>query len=138
VEGPDNSQAESQAHISFLASISTGIFVYIEPLNRSAQITTVEITDDAARFRLMNDGNTPIAVEGRFEFSTDGATGDPIKVALPRTTVFTEPENHAIVEVKLPSPDQLPSGAYTVRLILDIGLDHLIGVQKKIYLQRAQ
>lgn len=138
VEKDADTHGETQVQLSFLASISTGVFVYIEPLNRSAQITAVEISNKSANVKLTNDGNTPIAVEGRFEFLAEGVNGEPIKVVLPRTTIFRDPENSAIIGGKLPPADQLPSGNYSVRLILDIGLDHLIGVQKKIYLQRAK
>lgn len=136
-ENPDPNQG-TQAHLKFLASISTGIYVYIQPLNRSAQVAAVEISDGLAKVKLINDGNTPIAVEGRFEFSGEALAGGPVKVALPRTTVFREPQNSAIIAVPLPPAEQLPSGAYSVRLILDIGLDHLIGVQKNINLQRGK
>ena len=138
VEGNADSNEETQVHLSFLASISTGIFVYVQPLNRSAQIVAVEISDRQAKVKLTNDGNTPIAVEGRFEFSGEVLTGEPVKIVLPRTTIFREPANSTIIAVPLPPAEQLPSGAYSVRLILDIGLDHLIGVQKKIVLQRTK
>jgi hypothetical protein len=128
---------ETQVHISFLASISTGIFVFVQPLQRSAQVVSVDVSSEVASVRLINDGNTPLAVEGRFEFSGEPLTAGPVKVPLPRTTVFLEPENRAIISVPLPPPDQLPSGPYIVRLVLDIGLDHLIGVQRRIELQRV-
>ena len=130
--------AEAQVRLSFLASVSTGIFVYIQPLQRSAQVAEVDVADNVAKVKLVNTGNTPIAVEGRFEFSGGALTGEPLKVLLPRTTIFTEPAASGVIAVPLPPPVQLPSGPYTVRLILDIGLDHLIGVQKKIDLIREK
>jgi hypothetical protein len=138
VEEKSNENGETQVHLKFLASISTGIFVYIQPLNRSAQVAAVDISADTARVKLINDGNTPLTVEGRFEFTRETVKGEPVKVPLARTTIFTEPENSSILTVPLPPEEELPSGAYIVRLILDVGLDHLIGVQRKFELQRAK
>ena len=121
--------------IKFLASISVGVFVYIDPLERRARVTDVRMAGDEAAVTLENEGNTPLGVEGRLEFlRADSQT--PIVVKIPRHTIFTEPVRKATMTVKLPDTDTLPAGEYTVRAILDIGLEHYIGVQRKIALQR--
>ena len=57
-------------------------------------------------------------------------------VPLPRNMLLTEPVRTAALSVALPSPVDLPSGRYTVRLILDIGLDHYIGFQRALDIVR--
>jgi len=39
--------------------------------------------------------------------------------------------------VPLPASTELPTGRYTVRLVLDIGLDHYIGVQRVLDIVRS-
>lgn len=122
--------------LNFLASISVGIYVYIEPVKRAATVAKVEVLPNEARLKLVNDGNAPLGVEGRFEFVPAGNAAQPVKVLIPRQTIYTEPERSSLVITRLPPPETLPSGEYVVRVILDIGLDHLIGVQKRMEIQR--
>ena len=122
--------------IKFLASISTGIFVYIDPLRRAAEIADVEVSPQQALIKIRNTGNTPVSVEGRFEFIRVGET-TPIAIArLARGTLLTEPINTAQFTAELPPDSELPSGRYLVRAVIDIGLDHYIGVQRQLDVQR--
>jgi hypothetical protein len=122
--------------IKFLASISTGIFVYIDPLRRAAEIADVEVSPQQALIKIRNTGNTPVSVEGRFEFIRVGET-TPIAIArLARGTLLTEPINTARFAADLPPESELPSGRYLVRAVIDIGLDHYIGVQRQLDVQR--
>jgi hypothetical protein len=123
--------------MKFLASISTGIFVYIEPLRRAADITAVDVTARQALIKLRNVGNTPVTVEGRFEFMRPGDTTPAAVAHLGRGTLLTEPIDTALFTADLPPNSKLPSGAYLVRAVIDIGLDHYIGVQREVNITRG-
>lgn len=122
--------------VKFLASVSTGVYVYIDPVERGADVLAIDVDDSRATARIENTGNTPTAVEGRFEFVRPGETTPVAVVALPRNMLLTEPVRTAAFSVPLPDVATLPSGPYTVRLILDIGLDHYIGLQRSVDLVR--
>jgi hypothetical protein len=120
----------------FLASISVGIFINISPIQRAARITAVEVSSECASLKVRNEGDCPLGVEGRFEFIKPGDS-KPIKtIRLPSGTVLPEPIDTAVFVAKLPGADELPSGRYLVRAIIDIGLDHYIGVQKEMDIER--
>lgn len=122
--------------VQFLASVSIGVFVYVPPVERAARILDVRLDGEEASLRVANEGNAPIAVEGRFEISPSGG-GEPVAVVpLPRTTVLLEPVSSRWISVALPDRSRLPSGRYLARVILDIGADHYLGVQKEIDLRR--
>lgn len=122
--------------VRFLASVSTGVYVYIDPVERGADVLNVEVDGQQATARIENTGNTPTAVEGRFEFVVPGEASPVAVVPLPRNMLLTEPVRTAAFSVPLPPAAQLPSGRYTVRLILDVGLDHYIGMQRTIDIVR--
>ena len=122
--------------VKFLASVSTGVYVYIDPVERGADVLAIDVDGSRATARIENTGNTPTAVEGRFEFVRPGETTPVAVVALPRNMLLTEPVRTAAFSVPLPDVATLPSGPYTVRLILDIGLDHYIGLQRSVDLVR--
>ena len=122
--------------VRFLASVSTGVYVYIDPVERGADVLDIEVDGAQATARIQNTGNTPTAVEGRFEFLRAGDSKPAAVVPLPRNMLLTEPVRTAAMSVALPSPVDLPSGRYTVRLILDIGLDHYIGFQRALDIVR--
>lgn len=122
--------------VRFLASVSVGIFVYIEPVQRSGEIVDLQVSADEARLTLRNSGNSPIVVEGHFEFARPGVAQPLAKVAISRATVLTEPITTGVLAAALPDPDHLPSGRYIVRAIVDIGLDHYIGVEQEIDIRR--
>jgi len=122
--------------VKFLASVSTGVYVYIDPVERGADVLAIDVDGSRATARIENTGNTPTAVEGRFEFVRPGETTPVAVVALPRNMLLTEPVRTAALSVPLPDVATLPSGRYTVRLILDIGLDHYIGLQRSVDLVR--
>ena len=122
--------------VKFLASVSTGVYVYIDPVERGADVLAIDVDGSLATARIENTGNTPTAVEGRFEFVRPGETTPVAVVTLPRNMLLTEPVRTAAFSVPLPDVATLPSGRYTVRLILDIGLDHYIGLQRSVDLVR--
>jgi hypothetical protein len=122
--------------VRFLASVSTGLFVYVGELQRAAEITAVQILNDSAVVTLRNDGNTPLAIEGRFEFVKPGATEPTAVISLARHTLLTEPILTGAFSARLPDPAALPSGRYVVRAIIDYGLDHYIGTQREMDVER--
>ena len=128
--------AQEGVGVRFLASVSTGVYVYIDPVERGADVLDIEVNGAQATARIQNTGNTPTAVEGRFEFLRAGESKPAAVVTLPRNMLLTEPVRTAAFSVALPSPVDLPSGRYTVRLILDIGLDHYIGFQRALDIVR--
>jgi hypothetical protein len=122
----------------FLASISTGIYVNVGSIERGADIVSVDVSGNQAVARILNTGNAPVSVEGRFEFVKAGDNAPPIVVDLSRSTLLTEPVATGRYVVALPDETRLPSGRYVVRLVLDIGLDHYIGVQREIDIRRSE
>jgi hypothetical protein len=123
--------------VRFLSSVSTGLFVYVGELHRAAEITAVDIVRDSAVVTLRNDGNTPLAIEGRFEFVKPGAAAPTAVIALARNTLLTEPILTGAYSAVLPDPEALPSGRYVVRAIIDYGLDHYIGTQREMDIDRS-
>jgi hypothetical protein len=132
----DPRAAPAGVGVQFLASVSVGLFVYLPPVETAARIEGVELTATSASLRLLNDGNAPLAAEGRFEFLRPGEDTPVATVPLPRTTVFLFPVSRRRITVALPDPSRLPSGHYLVRAILDVGLDHYLGVQREVELHR--
>jgi len=137
-EVPDPLAQPNGVGVRFLASVSVGVFVYIGPLDQRARITAIEVHPDRAAITLRNEGDCPLGVEGRFEFIPTGAAEPRVLVPIPRGTLLPEPVNTAILSVGLPAPDALPAGRYLARAILDIGLDHYIGAQKVLDIQREE
>jgi hypothetical protein len=130
-------QQASGIGIRFLASISVGIFVYVDPVERIARITEVDLSQGEARVALQNDGNCPLGVDGRLEFFKPGEMKAPVAVVvIGRRTVLTEPVRRVVLKAILPEEAELPAGDYLVRAILDIGVDHYIGAQKRLVLRR--
>lgn len=123
--------------VQFLASISVGIFVYIPPIERAVRIVDVELTSDQARVRLQNEGNAPVAAEGRLELLRPGTLELVAAVKFPRTTLLLAPTPRRWITVPLPDAAELPAGRYLVRAIVDIGLDHYIGVQREMEIRRV-
>jgi hypothetical protein len=123
--------------VRFLASVSTGIYVFVSPVERAVDIASVDVSEDRATARLVNVGNAPVTVEGRYEFFKIGQSEPFATIEFPRNALLTEPIATGTYSVALPPASQLPSGRYRVRLILDIGLDHYIGVQRELDIRRA-
>ena len=136
-ELPDPLNSPAGVGAQFVASVSTGIFVYVEPLERSVQFTDVTVGGDYLSVTLNNDGNAPVAVEGRVEFRRRGETEPLATVDLNRVTVLTEPVTRALLRVPLPSTAVLPSGTYLVRVLIDIGLEQYLGVEREVALTRG-
>jgi hypothetical protein len=135
-EIPDPAIDTTGVQVRFLASVAIGIFVSVDPVERAIDVLDVDVSAHAAVARVRVTGNSPVAVEGRIEFIAINQKAPMATVSLPRTTVLTEPVRVGTVRVDLPSAQDLPSGRYLVRLILDIGLDHYIGVEREIDLRR--
>lgn len=136
-ELPDPMAAAEGVGVRFMASVSIGVFVYVGPLQRAAEITAVEVLNDSAVVKIRNDGNTPLAIEGRFEFIKPGATEPTAVIPLARNTLLTQPILTGLFSVKLPDPASLPSGRYLVRAIIDYGADHFIGTQREMNVERV-
>jgi hypothetical protein len=132
----DPTAAPQGIGIQFLASVSTGIFVYIDPVEREASILDVQIGQDEARVTLRNDGNAPIGVEGRLEIMHPGEAEPFVTALIPRRTLVPQPVRTGILSAALPDASVLPSGHYQVRVVLDIGLEHYIGVQRQMEIRR--
>jgi len=135
-EVPDPLTAAENVGVKFVASISTGIFIYIDPVNRAAEIVDVVLQPGAASVKLRNTGNAPLGVEGRFEFVRPGESTPVATASIPRGSLLTEPVSTAVFTADLPAVSVLPPGHYLVRAVLDIGLDHYIGVQRELDIKR--
>jgi hypothetical protein len=136
-EVPDPRQVMDGVGMKFLASTSSGIFIYLSPLERQASITDLRIQDAAAVVTLRNGGNTPLGIEGRFEFVKPGESVPTATVKLARGSLLTEPVVTGQFAAPLPDAATLPSGHYVIRAIIDYGVDHYIGAQREVDLQRA-
>jgi hypothetical protein len=123
--------------IRFLASVSTGIFVYLDPIERDARIVDLQVIDNEALIKVHNGSNTPIAIEGHVEFRAAGTETATASVDVPRRTILTEPTADGTLSVPLPPAANLPSGRYLVRAVLDFGADHDIGAEREVEIRRA-
>ena len=135
-EVPDPLTLSEGVGVRFMASVSIGVFVYVGDQQRAAEIMAVEILNDSAIVKLRNDGNTPLAIEGRFEFVKPGATRPTAVVNLTRNLLLTQPILTGQFSAKLPDPASLPSGRYLVRAIIDYGADHYIGTEREMDVAR--
>jgi hypothetical protein len=136
-EVPDPLADSTGIGVRFVASVSTGIFINLDPIERAASITDLEVSPTEARVRVRNEGNAPLGVEGRVEFLSPGATTPAASVVLPRGTILTEPISQGTMRAALPPASVLPSGHYVVRAVLDFGGDHYIGAEREIDIVRA-
>jgi hypothetical protein len=135
-ETPNPLDAPSGIGAQFVASVSTGIFVNIEPVERAVEFVEVAVDDAGASVRLRNRGNGPLTVEGRFEFLHPASRQPVAVVPLTRVTLLPEPVDTAILKASLPDAATLPSGKYVVRVVIDVGLDRYLGAEREIELQR--
>lgn len=135
-EVPDPLASDEGVAMRFVASVSTGIFVYLDPVQRNAQIVDLQVLATATAVKVRNLGNAPIGVEGRVEFYRAGVEPPVAVTPLARTTVLTEPSADGLIQTDLPAATVLPSGRYRVRVILDFGGDHYIGAEREIDLAR--
>lgn len=135
-ELPDPLAVSEGIGIRFMSSVSVGVFVYVGDQHRAAEITGVDVQNESAVVKLRNDGNTPLGIEGRFEFVKPGATEPTAVVPLARGTLLTQPILTGMFSVKLPDAALLPSGRYLVRAIIDYGVDHYIGTQREMNIER--
>jgi len=136
-EAPDPLAANDGVGVRFVASVSTGIFLYVDPIERDATILGIRVDADRAVVRVRNGGNAPLGVEGRLQFFTPGSDTPVAAVEIGRGTLLTEPSVEGEFGAELPPPGRLPSGRYLVRAILDIGADHDIGGEREIVLTRS-
>jgi len=81
-------------------------------------------------------GNCPLLVEGRVEFLQSQRKAPVATVPVPLRSVLIEPIQSQILHLRLPDAAALPDGEYLLRVILDIGLDHYIGAQKRLTITR--
>lgn len=123
--------------VRFVASVSTGIFVNIGTVVRTARIVDLRISGDQAFLKLRNEGNAPIGVDGSLEFYAPGGETPVATALVPRGTVLTEPSIDGTLVARLPPASALPSGRYRVRAILDYGAPHFIGAEREVELVRG-
>src|SRR5262249_48820232 len=122
----------------FLASVSTGIYVHVGTVERGADITSIDVRADDIVVEMKNIGNAPANVEGRFEFLKPGTDRPVAVVSLDRNILLPEPVPTSRFAAKMPDARTLPSGRYVVRLIVEIGLDHYLGAQRELDIQRSR
>jgi hypothetical protein len=135
-ETPNPLDAPSGVGAQFVASVSTGIFVNIEPVERAVEFVEIAVDDSRALVKLRNLGNGPLVVEGRFEFLRSTSRQPVAVVPLTRVTLLPEPVDTAILTTGLPDAALLPSGTYVVRVVIDVGLDRYLGAEREIELKR--
>lgn len=136
-EVPDPLAVQAGVGVKFVASVSTGIFVNVGTVTRSARILDLQAGTESVLVKLRNDGNAPVGIDGRLEFYAPGGTTPVATVVVPRSTLLTEPSLESSVSCALPPSSQLPSGRYRVRAVLDYGAAHYIGAEREVELVRA-
>src|SRR5262249_10180492 len=104
--------------VQFLASVSTGIYVYVNPVERGVAAEPIAIVGDRIVPRIANPGTPPAPVEGRYEFFRPTAPQPTAVLDLPRKVLLTEPVASAAYTVPLPDVSALPSAHYRLRLVL--------------------
>jgi hypothetical protein len=136
-EVPDPEARQAGVGVRFLASVSTGIFVYVGEVDRDASIVDLDLAGEEVRIRVQNDGNAPVGIEGQVEWLQVGSDTPVATVDLPRFTVFTEPMVQGLLRAPLPAAHALPDGRYLMRAILDFDGDHYIGAEREVTVVRA-
>jgi len=124
--------------VTFTGSVSVGIFVEIPNATRAARITAVRVSGDKVSVTLRNEGNIPLRVNGKFEFRKPGEEKVITTVEIGGEVLLPEPFDTCEFSAALPSVEVLPSGRYNVRVIVDVGLDYLMGAQKEVDLKRPE
>lgn len=122
--------------MAFKGSVSVGIFVEIPTIKRSARITRVKVTGKEAKVTLCNDGNVPLKVSSTFEFYKPGQEQAVARVKSGAEPLLPEQYNTIEFSSALPSATDLPSGRYKVRVIVDAGLDYLMGAENELEVVR--
>lgn len=123
--------------VHFVASVSTGIFIYVDPVERQATILGMRTDTDRVVLTVRNRGNAPLGIEGRVEFLALDSRAPVATIQMPRGTLLTEPSVEGDFSASLPSPATLPSGKYLVRAILDIGTTQDIGAEQELTITRT-
>lgn len=136
-EVPDPLSVQDGIGVKFVASVSTGIFVNVGTIQRSARIVDLRVEAETAHVRLRNEGNAPVGIDGRLEFYAPNSSSPTATVIVPRGTLLTEPSLEGTLVSKLPPSSELPSGRYRVRAILDYGAPHYIGAEREVELVRG-
>jgi len=116
----------------FRTSVSVGLFVEVSPCKRSARLVGARLDGDKIAVRMCNDGNVPLRVTGMVEFYKPGDDKPTAVAKIGAEPLLPEPTNVCEYSVALPAPDILPSGKYKVRIIIDVGLDFLMGAEKEL------
>ncbi len=136
VPDPTVSRPEGVA-MTFRASLSVGIYIEIPVVTKKARITGVTVDKKVARVTLINEGNTPLRINGSFEFYKIGDDKPIATITLGGEPLLPEPINTCAFSCALPDAQKLPSGKYKVRVIVEAGLDHLMGAEKEIGILRT-
>lgn len=137
-EVPDPTQPKpNQVAMIFRASLSVGIFIEIPTATRAARITGVQVNNSRASVTIMNEGNIPLRVTGTFEFYKPGEETPLATAQIGGEPLLPEPVNTSTFSTALPDPLKLPPGRYKVRVIMDAGLDHLMGAEKEMEVLRT-
>jgi hypothetical protein len=118
--------------VRFLASVSTGIFISIPPIVKDVEVSGVQLSRRQVKVTLRNTGNAPVGVEGRIEVLRPDRQEPVAATSLPRVTILTEPVSSREVAADFPGLATLPAGRYLMRVVLDLGLDHDLGVQREL------
>jgi hypothetical protein len=134
---PDPLNVDSGVGVHFVASVSTGIFIYVDPVERQATIESIRTESDRAIVTVRNRGNAPLGIEGHVQFLPVGGSTPIATVDIPRATLLTEPIVQGDFAATLPSVSVLPSGKYLVRVVLDIGAAQDIGAEQEMVITRA-
>jgi hypothetical protein len=118
--------------VGFLSSISTGIFIYLDPVVRQVEIAGIDISARQAKITVRNVGNAPVGLVGRIEILRTAGGAPVVSAAFHRATVLTEPSVTRSLVAVLPDLAALPAGHYLARVVLDLGLDHDLGAQREL------
>jgi hypothetical protein len=130
-EVPDPTRPKpSGVSMVFRASLSVGIYVEIPSATRAARITGVQVKDGRVSVTIVNEGDTPVRVTGTFEFYKPGEHKPVATAQIGGEPLLPEPINKCTFAAALPDASKLPPGRYRVRVVMDAGLDHLMGAEK--------
>jgi len=132
----DPTQVARATGVSFLASFSTGVYVYIAPLERDAVITDIRVDGDGVEVALRGQGNTPLHASGHVELRRRGHDEIVARVQLNRGVLLPEPVGATVLRGKLPDGQVLLDGVYVARSVVDVGLDHFLGAEKAVRVSR--
>lgn len=131
-EVPAPGSRASASGVKLKASVSTGVFIFIAPVERQVSILGIAHDENGALVQVQNTGNAPITVRGQVEYRRSGADTPVLSVPISSGALLTERTVTGTYRAALPAKAALAPGTYSVRAVLDIGADAFVAAETEL------